>query len=192
MRNRLLLSALTLTLALSVGVDLASAQGRGGGRGRGGGGLNIVPLTITSPAFEDGGIVPPMYAGRGGVSPELNWTGAPEGVASYAIIFHDIDVVLNGTTEDVLHWIVWNIPGDATGIPEGGLPDGSVVGSGTFGQSYFGPGAPAGERYHHYVFELFGLNTMLDLPATAGRNELLEAMSGNIVAKAAYVGRFHQ
>jgi hypothetical protein len=185
-----MLSALTLILALSAGVDLASAQGRGGGRGRGG--FNIPPLTITSPAFEDNGIIPDMYAGANGVSPELNWTGAPEGVASYAIIFHDIDVAFGGASSDVLHWVVWNIPGDATGIPEGGLPDGAVVGAGLRGNSYFGPGAPAGERYHHYVFELYALDTMLDLPETAGRDELLEAMDGNVVAKAAYIGRFHQ
>ena len=110
---------------------------------------------------------------------------------SYAIIFHDLDVALQGGTDDVLHWIVWNIPADAGGIPEGGLPEGSVQGANIMGANeYFGPGAPAGPRYHHYVFELYALNENLDLPATSGRNELLEAMAGKTVAKAAYVGRF--
>jgi hypothetical protein len=53
-----------------------------------------------------------------------------------------------------------------------------------------GPGAPAGPRYHHYVFELYALNANLDLPATASRDELLAAMAGKVVAKAAYVGRY--
>ena len=72
-----------------------------------------------------------------------------------------------------------------------GLPDGAVVGENIRGANeYFGPGAPPGPRYHHYVFELYALNTVLDLPQTAGRDELLDAMQGQIVAKAAYVGRF--
>ena len=48
----------------------------------------------------------------------------------------------------------------------------------------------AGPRYHHYVFEFYALNTKLDLPATASRPELLEAMKGKVIAKSAYVGRF--
>jgi phosphatidylethanolamine-binding protein (PEBP) family uncharacterized protein len=51
-------------------------------------------------------------------------------------------------------------------------------------------GAPSGPRYHHYVFEFYALNTKLDLPETASRPELLEAMKGKVIAKAAYVGRF--
>ena len=56
--------------------------------------------------------------------------------------------------------------------------------------AYFGPGAPAGPRFHHYVFELYALSANLDLPNTAGRAELLAAMEGKTVAKAAYVGRY--
>lgn len=198
MRKRLVTGILALILCVSVGVELASAQGRGGGRGggrgRGGGGLNIPPLTITSPAFQDGAIIPvdSPITGRGGMSPQLNWTNVPEGTASFALIFHDMDVAFNGATADVLHWILWNIPGDATGLPSGGVPDGTVQGAGQFGNMYFGPAAPAGERYHHYVFELYALNSTLDLPPTAGRPELLAAMEGKVVAKAAFVGRFHQ
>jgi Raf kinase inhibitor-like YbhB/YbcL family protein len=145
---------------------------------------------MTTDAFPDGGIVPQKYAGRGGVQPGFKFSGAPEGTVSYAIIFHDIDVALKGSTGDVLHWIVWNIPVAAGGIPEGSVPAGSVVGRGIIGPGYFGPGAPAGPRYHHYVFELYALNANLDLPETAGRDELLKAMEGKIVAKSAYVGRY--
>lgn len=194
MRNRLVMSVLALALGLSVGVGQAWSQGRGGRGGGGRGGLNIPPLTITSPAFADGAIIPigSPITGRGGMSPELNWTGVPDGTESYALILHDIDVSFNGATGDVLHWIVWNIPGSASGLPSGGVPEGAVTGNGQFGNMYFGPAAPAGERYHHYVFELYALNSTLDLPPTAGRAELLEAMEGKVVAKAAYVGRYHQ
>jgi hypothetical protein len=110
---------------------------------------------------------------------------------SYALIFHDIDVALDGRTEDGLHWVVWNIPADAGGLPEGRLPEGAVVGRNVEDKNaYLGPGAPAGPRHHHYVFELFALDSLLDLPDTASRRELLEAMEGKTVGKAAYVGRF--
>jgi Raf kinase inhibitor-like YbhB/YbcL family protein len=177
-------------------VNEAAAQERGAGAaGRGArGGFNLPPLLMTTDAFPDGGIVPEKYAGRGGnVQPGFKFSGAPASTVTYAIIFHDIDVGLGGNTDDVLHWMVWNIPATAGGIPEGKLPEGSVASSTTIGKgTYFGPGAPAGERYHHYVFELYALSQKLDLPATATRAELLAAMQGKVTAKAAYVGRYHQ
>jgi Raf kinase inhibitor-like YbhB/YbcL family protein len=197
--RKILLSGLVVFVAVAVaGLDVAAQQGgeRGGGArgggGRGGGrGFNLPPLLMQTDAFPDGGIVPQKYAGRGGVQPGFKFTGAPEGTVSYAIIFHDLDVAIGGNTGDVLHWIAWNIPAAAGGIPEGKLPDGSVQGANITGQNaYFGPGAPAGPRYHHYVFELYALNANLDLPATAGRDELLKAMAGKITAKSAYVGRY--
>jgi Raf kinase inhibitor-like YbhB/YbcL family protein len=154
-------------------------------------GFQLPQLVVKSNAFEDGGIVPKKYAGREGVQPGFSFSNEPDTTVSYAIIFHDLDVALMGSTTDVLHWIVWNIPAAAGGIPEGSLPAGSVQGANIAGQNaYFGPGAPPGPRYHHYVFEIYALGENLDLPATAGRDELLAAMQGKVVAKAAYVGRF--
>lgn len=188
---------LAATLAFQVGAQGAppagggqAAQGGGGGRG-GRGGFNLPPLLMETDAFPDGGIVPPKYTGRGGLQPAFRFSGAPAATVSYAIIFHDLDVAIGGNTGDVLHWIAWNIPASANGIPEGSLPAGSVQGANITGQNaYFGPGAPAGPRYHHYVFELYALNANLDLPPTSGRDDLLKAMAGKTVAKAAYVGRF--
>jgi Raf kinase inhibitor-like YbhB/YbcL family protein len=138
--------------------------------------------------------VPLKYANAGGSTlPDFTITNAPEGTVSYAVIFHDIDVSLGGNTDDVLHWVAWNIPAtpNATLIPEGKLPDGSVNGKNITGKNaYMGPGAPPGPRYHHYVFEFYALSSKLDLPETASRAELLAAMKGKIVAKAGYVGRF--
>jgi hypothetical protein len=95
--------------------------------------------------------------------------------------------------DGILHWLVWNIPANAGGLPEGSLPEGAVAGTASVGRgTYFGPGAPAGSRYHHYVFELYALSRMLDLPADATRAQLLDAMKDVIVGKAAYVGRFRQ
>ena len=197
MRIRVLKSITTVVVATAVSASVmaqgggqAPAQGGGGGRG-GGRGFNLPPLLMETDAFPDGGIVPQKFTGRGGVQPAFKFSNAPAGTVAYAIIFHDIDVSLQNGTGDVLHWIAWNIPASANGIPEGKLPEGSVQGNNLTGQpAYMGPGAPAGPRYHHYVFELYALNANLDLPATASRDDVLKALQGKVVAKAAYVGRF--
>jgi len=204
MSNRFTSAAAVSIVALALGVaaqgtraaapqegQRQGGQARGGQGGRGGRGFNLPPLLMETDAFPDGGIVPQKYAGRGGVQPGFKFSNAPAGTVSYAIIFHDVDVALMNGTTDVLHWIVWNIPASAGGIPEGKLPEGAVQGQNITGQNaYMGPGAPAGPRYHHYIFELYALNAMLELPPTASRDQLLKAMEGKIVAKAAYVGRY--
>ena len=189
-----LVLTLTLGVVLSGPTTFAQQPPQGGGaRGGGGRGFSLPPLLMETTAFPDGGIIPEKYTGRGGVQPAFKFSNAPTGTVSYAIIFHDLDVALKGSTPDVLHWMVWNIPASANGIPEGSLPPGSVQGNNLMGQpNYMGPGAPPGPRYHHYVFELYALNANLELPATASRDDLLKAMEGKITAKSAYVGRFRQ
>jgi Raf kinase inhibitor-like YbhB/YbcL family protein len=151
-------------------------------------------LLMRSTAFEDGAIVPPRYGCFGdNLQPGFGFSNPPAGTACYAMIFHDIDVALEGRTEDGLHWVVWNIPVEAGGIPEGALPNDAVVGRNVEGRNaYLGPGAPAGPRFQHYVFELYALDSLLDLAETASRPELLAAMEGRVVGKAAYVGRFRR
>lgn len=153
-----------------------------------------LPLIMETDAFEDGGVVPPRYGCFGeNVQPGLRFRNVPADAGSLALIFHDIDVALDGSTEDGLHWTVWNIPPESGGVPEGGLPAGAVLGRNVENRNaYLGPGAPPGVRYHHYVFELFALDGELDLPPAAGRTELLQAMEGKVIAKAAYVGRFRR
>lgn len=185
-RNRFLHSVgATLAAALTiVAIPCAEAQ-----RGPGGGGPLMM---VTSTAFEDGGIVPEKYAFRGeNVQPGFTFSNVPATAVSLAVIFHDIEVNLQGGTGDVLHWMAWNIPSASSTIPEGSVPAGTVQGNNIRQMpGYMGPGAPAGERYHHYVFEFYALNANLDLPATATRQELLAAMEGKVVGKVAYVGRY--
>ena len=179
----------TLAVLLAFTLLGASAAFAQGAPARGG--FRLPPLLMQSTAFEDGGIVPQKYAGRSGVQPDFTFSNAPDGTVAYAIILHDVDVAIGGGTGDVLHWMAWNIPASANGIPEGKLPEGSVNGKNMTGQNaYMGPGAPAGPRYHHYIFELYALNAKLDIPDTASRDDLLAAMKGKTVAKAAYVGRY--
>jgi Raf kinase inhibitor-like YbhB/YbcL family protein len=185
--------ALLFSGLLFVTAGQAQQPPAGGGgqpqQGQRGGGFRLVPLLIESNAFPDGGIVPDKYSFRGGnVQPDFKISNAPPETQSFAIILHDIDVAIGGP-DDVLHWVAFNIPGTTKQIPEGKLPEGSVTGKNMRDNVYMGPGAPPGPRYHHYVFEFYALNSKLDLPASASRPELLEAMKGKVIAKAAYVGR---
>lgn len=153
-------------------------------------GFQLPLMIVESDAFESGDVIPLKYTSHGeNVQPDFTITGAPEETESYAVIFHDIDVALGDSTEDVLHWTAWNINDNE--IQEGSLPEGAVQGANITGQNnYMGPGAPSSERYHHYVWEFYALDEDLDLEAGASRQELLDAMDGNVVAKAAYVGRY--
>ncbi len=101
--------------------------------------------------------------------------------------------------DDLLHWMLWDIPADATSLREGiargaQLPDGTRQISAT-GPNYRGPGAPASGPAHHYVFELFALDIKIDVSAVgasppATRAALVSAMAGHIRGKATYVGLF--
>jgi Raf kinase inhibitor-like YbhB/YbcL family protein len=180
--------------------------GPGGGGGKGGG--RGPALSVTSSAFPDGGEIPMHFAGaRGGDSKspafEFHWmmgtmpAMAPDTLKTYAIVFHDIENSTAKGTTDTLHWSAFNIPGTTTSLPEGlgagVLADGTTNGPGIRGGAqgtYFGPGAPAGP-FHHYVFEFYALDTKLDLQGTATRDDLMKAMEGHVIGKAAYVGRFH-
>jgi hypothetical protein len=190
MRRTLLKAAAMLVLA-ATGAAAIAQQPAPGGSAPAGPRWKLVPLLIESKAFEDGGIVPLKYSFYGANTlPDFKLSNLPEGTQSIAIILHDLDVAPAYNPDDNLHWLAWNIPATVpvTQIEEGKLPDGSV--NGRNGRTYMGMGAPNGPRYHHYVFEFYALSAMLDLPAAGGRTELLEAMKGKVLAKAAYVGRF--
>ena len=157
-------------------------------------------MTLASPAWRDGGEIPAAYTQAGDdASPPLQWSGAPEGIASYVLIVHDADAAIGNGTDDLLHWLVWNIPPTVTTLHEHApsraqLPDGTRQISAT-GPNYRGPGAPASGPAHHYVFELFALDTMLDVPAVGAsppntRAAVVAAMAGHIRAKAVYSGLF--
>lgn len=195
MRRTFIKGAALMALgALSATAMAAQPGGGAGGPPRGGGGgFGLVPLLVESKAFEDGAVVPLKYSFYGSnTQPDFKLSNVPDSAQTFAIIFHDLDVAMGGNTDDVLHWVAWNIPATkpVTQIEEGKLPEGSVNGRGARGNAYMGMGAPNGPRYHHYVFEFYALNSKLDLPESAGRPELLEAMKGKVVGKAAYVGRF--
>ncbi len=178
--------------ALSVSAAYAQRGGRGGGGGM------AAPIKITIPAFTDGGAIPSTYGCAAGknanLSPAIEWTGLPAGTETIALILHDPDLAIGG--DDVLHWAIFNIPGTATGLPQGVPPqatlaDGSVQLQ-NVGRSigYFNM-CPPPPTTHHYLFEFYALDQKLD-PAIASRADLMKAMTGHIKAKGVYFGTFHQ
>jgi len=189
-----LLAAATLVIAVAAGTILAQDKG-GGKKGPAGPGL-----TLTSPDFTDGGVIPNKFTQSDPmpVSPKLDWTNVPPGVVTFALIFHDPDAAPGKQTEDVLHWMAFNIPGTSTGLAggqsaEATMPDGTVQGKNRGGRvGFMGPGAGAAGPYHHYTFELYALDTKLSLGPDATRADLLKAMDGHVIGKAALEGRFHR
>jgi Raf kinase inhibitor-like YbhB/YbcL family protein len=161
--------------------------------------------TTAPPAFEmtsvyyDEDWIPVQYTCGvpDGSSPRVQWTGAPQGTMSFALIFHDTDAALAKGAMDVTHWIVWNISASAAQLPAGVQPDTSLDGiqqgknvRGVNG--YQPPCPPVGSRPHHYVFELYALDTKVDLSAGSSRTDLLKIMDGHVLGKASVVGIFGQ
>jgi len=179
--------------------------GRGGGRGGGGrgrGGIRV--MTLTSAAFTDGGMIPVKYAQPGvELSPPLAWSGAPDSTQSFVLIVHDPDAAIGDGLDDVLHWMVWGIPGTATSLPEG-VPQGPQLADGmrqisVSGPYYRGPAAPASGPVHHYLFELYALDTPINVPPTDNnapvalrRAAVVAALAGHVRGKAAMVGLFRR
>ena len=174
----------------------APAGQRGGGRGRGA----IQAMTLTSTAWPDGSTIPAQYTQAGDdMSPPLAWSGAPDGIVSYVLVMHDLDAPIGNGADDLLHWMLWNIPASARGVGEGQpqgnqWPDGTRQISAT-GPYFRGPGAAAAGSPHHYVFELYALDSMVDVPAVGQspaqtRAAVMTAMAGHIRGKGAYVGLF--
>lgn len=190
MRLQIAGAALTMLLA-----GAAMAQPGGGKKGP-----PPPAMRLTSPAFPDGSEIPDKYTQQvpDAVSPELEWTNVPPGTQTFALLFHDPDVALQRKLNDVTHWIAWNIPGSMTKLPEGVKPeatssDGMVQGKNTRNAvGYMGPGAPPTGPDHHYTFELFALDTKLDLGPDATREQVMNAMEGHIIGKAVWEGRFHR
>jgi hypothetical protein len=170
--------------------------GRGGQNRRG----PIQVLSLTTTAWTDGGHIPAKYTQAGAqVSPPLAWSNVPDGVQSFVLIARDTDAAIGNGTDDVLHWMLWNIPAAARSLAEA-IPQGNQLPDGTrqisaSGPYYRGPGAPAAGPAHHYVFELYALDGPVDVPAVGQsppltRAAVEQAMAGKIRAKGSLVGLF--
>lgn len=171
---------------------------RQGGGGRGRGAVQVMSLTTT--AWQDGGVMPQKHTQAGEeVSPPLTWSNPPETTQSFVLVVHDVDATNVDATSDTLHWMVWNIPASARALPEG-VPHGPTLADGSrqisvTGPYYRGPAAPATGPEHHYVFDLYALDAMVDVPAVGQsvaqtRTAVMTAMAGHVRAKGTLIGRF--
>lgn len=162
-------------------------------------------MVLTSSAFPDGGAIPVKYSQAApgvapgeGLSPALSWSNVPPGTQSLVLHMHDMEVARNKTTDDQLHWLLWNIPPATTSLPEG-VGKGTKLADGTrqisaSGPFYRGPGAGANGPQHHYTFEIFALDTTLNVEPTsdpfATRTAIFNAMQGHIIGRAITMGLF--
>jgi Raf kinase inhibitor-like YbhB/YbcL family protein len=151
--------------------------------------LNVQDLAIRSDAFEAHGTLPERHTGDGeDVAPPLEWSGVPEGTRSFAVVCHDPDAPL---VDGFTHWVAYNIPGDARGLPEGG--EGGTQGVNSFGnEGYNGPAPPPGHGPHHYYFWVYGLDEDLGLEAGLDRRTLLERIEDHVIEQQRVIGTYER
>ncbi len=150
-------------------------------------------MKLASPAFSHNETIPMEYTCDGAnISPALAWSNAPENTQSFALIVDDPDA----PQKVWVHWIVFNIPSTINHINEnqGASREEApfMYGSTDFNgaQKWGGPCPPSGT--HHYHFSLYALDTMLDLPAGATKQQILEAMHGHILEQTTLIGTYQR
>ena len=175
----MLLGAIIIGIASWSG---AVEKSKGGGK---------MAVGVTSPAFENGGMIPRKYTCDGpDVSPPIAWSGVPEEAKSLALICDDPDAPV-GTWA---HWVIYDLPADLTGIPGAVPPDRTVLGGAKQGLNdfrkigYGGPCPPGGT--HRYFFKVYALDAATNLGPGARKGDLLKAMEGHILAQGELMGKY--
>lgn len=148
-------------------------------------------LELTSASFEDGGMIPRRHTCDGtDVSPALAWSRVPDGTVALALICDDPDAPM-GTW---VHWVLYDLPPDVTGLPEAAPTQEILDNGGKQGRNdsrnigYGGPCPPSGT--HRYHFKLYALDREVGLKPGAAKKQLLQAMQGHILAEAQLMGRY--
>lgn len=175
------LATFALISLLALPVNQAVAQGG-----------HPMTLAISSPSFSPGADIPKKHTCDAlDVSPHLLWSGAPKGTVSFVLIADDPDAPV-GTW---VHWVYYDLPATATGLPENVSkietpPTGGRQGRNDFRRiGYGGPCPPAGKP-HRYFFKLYALDRQLDLKPGATKKEVEQAMHGHILAQAELMGKY--
>lgn len=154
-------------------------------------------FTISSPAFRNGAPIPPVYSRCDGDdrSPPLQWTGVPDQTESLVLIVDDPDAPDPEAPKMTwAHWVLYNIPPAATGLPEGvapsSLPRGALSARNDWKTTgYGGPSPPVGA--HRYFHKLYALDRVIpDLGASADKASVVKAMDGHILAQAELIGTY--
>ena len=196
----------TIILSAVVGAALGQAAQAPAGAQRGAPAAPAAPaMVLTTTAWADGTVIPAKYTQAGEqVSPSLAWSYTPAATVSLVLHMYDADASPTKGTDTQVHWLMWNMPPTLKGLPEhvpmgATLPDGSHQISAS-GPQYRGPGAPATGPLHHYMIEIYALDTKIDVPASTApanpeietRTAVFKAMAGHVIGKAVYGGLFHR
>jgi len=164
----------------------------------------VAPFRVSSGAFDPEGEIPVLYSCQGAnLSPPLAWSGVTQGTQSLALVVDDPDSQPPG----FVHWLIYNIPPSTTSLPEGvpaeaTLSDGTRQGVNGFalfaeeGQTFPGGAAinrigydgPCPPSAHRYVFTLYALEVILDLPAATTKSDLVLAMERHVLGEAELTG----
>lgn len=149
-------------------------------------------MQITSSAFSQGAVIPDEFTCKGdNKSPQISWSDPPAGTQSLALIVEDPDAPAGTYT----HWIAYNISPLKKSLPAHlqSAPhlEGLMQGKNDFGHTgYGGPCPPKGDKAHRYFFRIYALDTRLDLPPGAGRQQLEEAMLDHIIGQGELMGKY--
>ncbi len=151
-------------------------------------------MILISPSFNDGAPIPRKFSCEGGdINPELQIQNVPAGAKSLALILHDPDAPDPDAPRPggFTHWVVWNIDPTTALIKQESIPPGSVEGHNGAGRNnYIGPCPPSG--MHHYHFQLYALDGIIEIPAASDKNELEKAMEGHIIEQTELVGTYQK
>lgn len=147
--------------------------------------VSITTMKVRSPAFAHEEVIPSKYTCDGeDMSPPLVVEEVPEGTVSLVLVMDDPDAP--GSTWD--HWVVYNIPAEEVYVGEGDESEGTG-GANSWGRTgYGGPCPPHGE--HRYLFHVYALDTVLELPEGATKDEVLRAIVGHVLESATLMGRY--
>jgi Raf kinase inhibitor-like YbhB/YbcL family protein len=147
------------------------------------------PLVLSSSSLQNSQYPRQFTCDGEDSSPSLAWTAAPPATKSLVLTVTDPDA------STFTHWVLYNLPASASSLPanvpkQDQLPDGSRQGRNDFGKiGYAGPCGPHGST-HRYFFDLFALNSTLDLPAGATRTQIEDAMNTHVLARGKLMARY--
>lgn len=150
-------------------------------------------FALTSPAFAAGQLIPSAHTCEGSdMSPPLAWSDIPAGTKSLALIVDDPDAPDPAAPQRTwVHWVLYNIPASASGLPQGSHPQGALDGTNDWKRSgYGGPCPPIGK--HRYFFKLYALDTELPDLHKPTKAALESAMAGHVLARAELVGLYQK
>lgn len=143
-------------------------------------------MQLKSSSFSDQQMMPIKHSCKGdNISPALHITDVPEGSESLALVLHDPDSPSGNFT----HWLLWGVPTNVTDIPENSVPAGATQGINDFGKASYGGACPH-QGTHRYIFNLYALDFKPDWPQKTGKDQLLAAIEGHVLAQATLTGLF--